>query len=105
MISRIWHGWTTPDNADAYQRIVSTEVLPGIADRAIPGYLGAHLLRRPLAGEVEFVTILWFDSLDAIRQFMGDDYEVAHVPSRARAVLSRFDERAQHYETLLTPGD
>ncbi|MFQ5703772.1 MAG: antibiotic biosynthesis monooxygenase family protein [Gemmatimonadales bacterium] len=104
MISRIWHGWTTPENADTYQRIVSTEVLPEIAARNIPGYHGAHLLRRDLGNEIEFVTIMWFDSLDAVRQFVGDDYEVAHVPPKPRAVLKRFDERSQHYETLLSPG-
>ena len=103
MISRFWHGWTTLDNADTYERIVRTEVLPEIAARQIAGYRGAHLLRRPLADEVEFVTIMWFDSLDAVRRFMGDDYEVAHVPPQARAVLTRFDPRSQHYETLLVP--
>ena len=103
MISRLWHGWTTPDNADTYERIVSTEVLPEIAARQIPGYRGAHLLRRPLEDEVEFVTIMWFDSLEAIRRFMGDDYELAHVPPKARAVLARFDPRSQHYDVLLAP--
>ena len=103
MISRIWHGWTTVQNADAYERIVSTEVLPEIAARQIPGYRGAHLLRRPLEDEVEFVTIMWFDSVEAIRQFMGEDYEVAHVPLRAQAVLARFDPRSQHYDVLLAP--
>ena len=67
------------------------------------GYRGANLLRRSLANEVEFITILWFDSLDVVREFMGDDYQVAHVPQQARAVLSRFDERSQHYETILVP--
>ena len=103
MIGRFWHGWTTLDNADTYERIVRTEVLPEIAARQIAGYRGAHLLRRPLEDEVEFVTIMWFDSLDAIRRFMGDDYEVAHVPPQARAVLARFDLRSRHYETLLLP--
>ena len=103
MIARIWHGWTTTDNADVYQRIVSTEVLPEIAARQIVGYRGAHLLRRSLADEVEFITIMWFDSIDAVRDFMGDDYEVAHVPPQARAVLAEFDERSQHYEVLLEP--
>ncbi len=103
MISRVWHGWTTPENADDYERIVTTEVLPEIAARQIPGYRGAHLLRRPSGDEVEFVTIMWFDSLDPIREFMGEDYEVAHVPPQAQAVLARFDQRSQHYETLLEP--
>ena len=100
MISRIWHGWTTIENADAYEAIVRTEVLPEIAARQIVGYRGAHLLRRTLKGEVEFITIMWFDSLDAVRGFMGDDYEVAHVPPQAQAVLARFDQRSQHYEAL-----
>ena len=103
MISRIWHGWTTFDNADTYERIVSTEVLPEIAARRIAGYRGAHLLRRAFGDEVEFITIMWFDSLDAVREFMGNDYEVAHVPPQARAVLARFDTRSQHYEALLVP--
>jgi antibiotic biosynthesis monooxygenase (ABM) superfamily enzyme len=103
MIARIWHGWTTTDNADAYQHMVSTEVLPEIAARGLAGYRGAHLLRRALTDRVEFVTIMWFDSLDGVRAFQGDDYEAAHVPAAARAVLSGFDERSQHYEVLLTP--
>ena len=105
MISRIWHGWTTLENADTYESIVRTEVLPEIAARQIVGYRGAHLLRRPLEREVEFVTIMWFDSLDAVRRFMGDDFEVAHVPPQARAVLARFDQRSQHYEALHVPGE
>lgn len=103
MIGRFWHGWTTLENADTYERIVRTEVLPEIAARQIAGYRGAHLLRRPLEDEVEFITIMWFDSLDAVRRFMGDNYEVAHVPPQARAVLARFDLRSRHYETLLLP--
>jgi hypothetical protein len=105
MIARIWRGWTTPDKADAYQRIVSTQVLPEIASRDLEGYHGAYLLRREIEGEVEFSTITLFDSIDNIRAFTGDDYAVAHVPTEARAVLSRFDERSAHYETLLLPEE
>ncbi|MBC9718802.1 antibiotic biosynthesis monooxygenase [Streptomyces sp. TRM66268-LWL] len=106
MIVRIWRGWTTPENADAYESVVSTQVLPAIAARKLSGYHGAYLLRRPLAeGEVEFSTVMFFDSLDAVRQFVGEDYEVAHVPAEAQAVLARFDARSAHYETLLTPED
>jgi heme-degrading monooxygenase HmoA len=103
VIARIWRGWTIPENADAYQRIVSREVLPGIAARGLDGYHGAYLLRRELAGEVEFATILLFDSLEQVRAFAGEDYEAAYVPPKARAVLARFDERSAHYETLLRP--
>ena len=105
MILRYWRGWTTPENADAYQRIVSTEVLPGIAARNVEGYLGAYLARRELGDEVEFATIMKFDSIESVRAFAGEDYETAYVPPQARAVLSRFDERSAHFETLLTPDD
>jgi heme-degrading monooxygenase HmoA len=104
VITRIWRGWTTPENADAYQRIVSQEVLPSIQRRDLDGYHGAYLLRRDLGGEVEFATIMLFDSLEHVRAFAGDDYEAAYVPPQARAVLSRFDERSAHYDTLLRPG-
>lgn len=104
MISRVWHGWTTPANAAVYERLLRAEILPGIAGKKIPGYHGAHLLRRDLDGEVEFVTILWFESLDGVRALSGEDYEVAYVPPAARAVLARFDARSQHYDTLVTPS-
>ena len=103
MISRIWHGWTTPANADAYESLLRSEVLVGISSRQIPGYQGIHLLRRQLDDEVEFVTVMWFDSLEAVRAFAGEDYEVAVVPPSARALLSRFDARSQHYEVRAEP--
>lgn len=103
MISRIWRGWTTHENAAAYQTLLQTEVLPGIASRQVKGYRGAHLLRRDLETEVEFVTILWFETMDAVREFAGSCYEAAVVLSKARALLSRFDDRAAHYQTLTEP--
>ncbi len=98
MISRIWHGWTTPANADAYERLLHDEIFEGIADRRIEGFQGIDLLRREHEEEVEFVTVMWFDSLADVRAFAGSDYEVAVVPAAARAVLRRFDERSAHYE-------
>ena len=103
MICRLWRGWTTPEDADAYQRIVSEEVLTSLADRDLAGYPGAYLLRRDAGDEVEFATIMYFDDLDAVKAFAGDDYEAAFVPPRAREVLKRFDERSAHFEALLTP--
>ena len=103
MIGRLWHGWTTPGNAQAYEALLRGEILPGIASRRLPGYRGAHLLRRDLEGEVEFVTLLWFDSLEAVRAFAGADYEIAVVPPAARALLSRFDDRSAHYKIVDRP--
>jgi heme-degrading monooxygenase HmoA len=101
MISRIWHGWTTHENADAYEELLKEEIFVGIQDRHIRGFQGIQLLRRELENETEFITIMTFDSLNAVKEFAGDDYEQAVVPDKARAVLSHFDPRSQHYEIRL----
>jgi heme-degrading monooxygenase HmoA len=103
VISRIWHGWTTRENADAYEKLLRTEIFSGIAKRSIQGYRGIHLLRRDVDDGVEFVTIMWFDSLDAVRAFAGDSYEVAVVPPQARQLLSRFDSQSAHYHVIEAP--
>ena len=100
MICRLWRGWTTPENAGAYEAIVRGEVIPGIEARRIPGFRHIDLMRRDFADEVEFQTLMWFDSLDAIIAFMGEDYAVSHVPAAAQAVLSRFDDRAIHFDVV-----
>lgn len=100
MISRIWRGWTSDENADAYAELLRTEIVPGIERRGIAGYRGIQLLRRDLGGEVEFMTIMWFDSMECVREFAGEDHERAVVPDRARALLSRFDPRSTHYTVL-----
>lgn len=101
MIARFWRGWTTPANADAYEALLRTTIFPGIRRRQIIGFQGIELLRRSAGTEVEFVTIMWFDSLQAIQAFAGADYEIAVVPASARAVLHRFDEHSAHYEVLV----
>lgn len=100
MISRIWHGWTTRESADAYESLLRTEIFVGIAGRAIPGYRGIQLLRRDVNDRVEFVTIMWFDSLDAVKAFAGEDYEAAVVPPKARLLLSDYDRRSAHYQVI-----
>jgi heme-degrading monooxygenase HmoA len=101
VIARIWHGWTTPENADAYEELLRSEVLPAI--RRIDGARGSYVLRDPVEAEVEFVTITLWDSVDAVRAFAGDDYELAVVPPPARRLLTRFDERSRHYEAVIEP--
>jgi len=100
MISRMWHGWTKPQHADEYEGMLRAEVLPGIG--RVRGYEGAYLLRRTVADEVEFVVITLFDDMDAIRQFAGADYTRAVIHEPARRLLTRFDERSAHYETVMT---
>jgi antibiotic biosynthesis monooxygenase (ABM) superfamily enzyme len=101
MIVRIWHGWTAPENRDRYEALLEEEIFVGIRKRRIRGFRGIELLRREAGDEAEFVTIMRFDSLEAVREFAGEDYEVAVVPTVARVLLSRFDERSQHYELRL----
>jgi antibiotic biosynthesis monooxygenase (ABM) superfamily enzyme len=98
MISRIWHGWTSHENADAYEQLLRGEIFEGIGARAIDGFLGIDLLRRQYPDDVEFVTIMWFASMEAVRAFAGTDYETAVVPPAARALLHRFDARSSHYD-------
>ena len=99
MIARVWRGWTSPDNADAYEEFLRTKMFPSI--HRVPGYVGADLLRRDAGDEIAFVTITRFESLESVRAFAGEDYEQAVVEPEARALLSRFDQRSEHYEVVI----
>ena len=100
MISRIWHGWTAKANANRYQELLRTEIFAWIAGRKLTGFRGIDLLRRDLDETVEFVTILWFDSLEGVREFAGEDYERAVVLPEAQALLAHYDARSSHYEVV-----
>jgi antibiotic biosynthesis monooxygenase (ABM) superfamily enzyme len=99
-IKRIWHGWTTPDNADAYLSVLRDTVIPGIEAKSIQGYRGFEVLRREHSSEIEFVTMITFDSIENVIEFQGEDYARAYVPDVARGVLSRWDPECSHYEIL-----
>lgn len=99
-IKRIWHGWTTPENADRYRNLLHDEVFPGIEAKNIPGYMGIELLRRDLDDEVEFITIMTFQSLQNVIAFQGDDYTRCYVPEAAQKVLKRWDQTSSHYEAV-----
>lgn len=99
---RIWHGWTTPENVDSYQQLLHDEVFPGIESKNIPGYRSIELFRRDLGNEVEFVTIMTFDTLQNIIDFQGEDYQKCYVPDAAQKVLKGWDLEATHYETIET---
>jgi heme-degrading monooxygenase HmoA len=102
MVARVWHGWTTPANADAYEAMLKPELLPGVSGKK--GYRGSYLLRREAGAEVEFITILLWDSLDDVRAIAGADYEAAVVPEERRRYLTRWDHRAAHFEVATTHG-
>ena len=98
MISRTWRGWTTHGNADKYEELFRTTIFPGILVRDIPGFDAIELGRRALGEEVEFLTIMWFQSWDAVKQFASPDWEISVVPPTARTLLTRFDEKVRRYE-------
>jgi heme-degrading monooxygenase HmoA len=102
MIARIWHGYTTPENADAYESMLKPEPLPGLSK--VKGYRGSYVLRRAAGAEIEFITILLWDSIEAIKAVAGGDYERAVVPQDRRELLARYDATAAHYEVASVHG-
>jgi len=100
-MSRIWHGYTAFENADSYERLLREEIFTGIKGRNIKGYKGIQLLRRNMEHEIEFITIMWFDSIDSVIEFAGKDYENAVVPEKAQRILTRYDNKSQHYEVKI----
>lgn len=100
MIVRIWHGWTTPEKAESYERLLEEVIFPKIAAKKIEGYKKIQLLRRSLDNEIEFTTIMWFDSWDAVKEFAGKEYHQAYVPPEAQKLLSRFEKQSKHYEIM-----
>lgn len=100
MIARIWHGWTTRANADAFQHLWLTEVVPAVEHRHIAGLMQIDVLRRDCGEEVEFTSLLLLDTIDAVRRYVGDDFTVAQIPADARALLLRSDEHVTHHDVL-----
>jgi len=100
MIARIWHGWTTFENAETYEDLLRNEIFPSIENRNIKGYKKISLLKCPLENEVEFITIMIFDNLSAVKEFAGEKYEQSYVPQKAQTILLRPDKFSQHYEIV-----
>jgi heme-degrading monooxygenase HmoA len=99
MIARVWRGWTTAENADAYERFLREHMFPSI--HRVDGFLGAELLRRDAGHEVAFMTITRFESPAAVREFAGDDYEQAVIEPEAKKLLARHDERSEHFDVTI----
>jgi heme-degrading monooxygenase HmoA len=102
MIARVWHGYTKPEHADAYESLLKPELLPGVSK--VKGYKGSYLLRRNLGAEVEFITIMLWESIDAIRAVAGADYESAVIPEERRKYLARCDPKCAHYDVASVHG-
>ena len=102
MIARVWHGYTKPEHADAYEAMLKPDLLPGLSRKK--GYRGSYLLRREAGAEVEFITIMLWDSVDDIRAAAGGDYETVIIPEERRRYLSRYDAKSAHYEIVSVHG-
>ena len=100
MIARIWHGWTKQADAKVYENMLRDEIFPSIAARNIKGYRGAELFIKQDADEVEFVTLLRFDSMDAVKDFAGADEGKPVIYPKVEALLIRMDERSRHYRIV-----
>jgi heme-degrading monooxygenase HmoA len=98
MITRMWRGWTATDDADDYERFLLTDLFPQVSK--LRGFVAARVLRRALGDEEEFVTLVTFESLDAVRAFAGQEYETPVIEPEAQRLLSRYEDRAAHYETV-----
>jgi hypothetical protein len=102
MICRHWKGWTLPHNADAYEAYLRDDLFPRVVrELGARGYRGHHVLRLDRAEESEFVTMVWFTSLDAVKGFAGENYETPVISPTASRLLARYDQRCDHYELRL----
>jgi hypothetical protein len=101
-ITRIWRGWTSQENAAAFEKTLTEIAIPGIEKNKPNGCLAIQLLKRASGTEVEFTTIMLFNSIDAVKAFAGEDYASAHVDPEVKPLLLRYDVRVAHHETLYT---
>ena len=100
VIARIWKGWTTQGNASAYEELFRDVVLPKVT-QGVSGYISTNLLRREAGEEVEFTTIFWFESLEAIKSFAGPNFEQAVVPDQVKELMSHYEETVHHHDVAL----
>ena len=104
MIARIWHGTTSKENATAYEHLVISEIFENIERKTGEGFKGVQLLKREIAGEVEFTTVIWFEDIEAVKKLTGEDYESAYIPEAAAKLLKRYDSRVTHSELVYSSG-
>src|SRR5881394_932892 len=96
MIARHWRGWTRIENADAYEELLKSKVLPGL--KKIEGYRGGYIFRSDETEEAEFVVVNFFESIAAVERFAGPNYALPVIEPEAKALLSRVEPIAKHYK-------
>ncbi|MBO9447454.1 antibiotic biosynthesis monooxygenase [Ruegeria sp. R14_0] len=98
MIVRIWQGWTSHDDADEYERLLTLEIIPSIEAKGISGLKEVEVFRRETDIETEFMTKYVFTGIEALKAMAGEELEKAYVPLNARKLLKRFEATARHFE-------
>jgi len=99
MIGRLWRGSASHEKANDYAQHLERSVLPELEQ--IVGYRGVYLLQRDVDDGIEFTVLTFWESMEAIRQFAGEDAETAVVAPAAQALLHAFDSTVTHYEVAL----
>ncbi len=79
-------------------KFIKQEIFEGIANKKMKGYKGIQLLKREVNGEFEFTTIMWFENITTVKEFMGEEYETAYVLPQAQKLLLRYDKKSIHCE-------
>ena len=97
-ILRTWKGWTTIENGPIYQNMLVNEVFPIVKRNGVDGLEKVSISTKTMSQEVEFFLVLQFDSIESVKKFAGENYEMAYIPDNAKRVLKRYDNKAEHYE-------
>ena len=101
MIARTWHGVVPAAKAGAYFEYLSRTGLPDY--RATPGNQGVTVLRRVEGDKAHFLLVSYWESMDAVRAFAGDDVEAARYYPEDTAFLLELEPNVFHYEVLSKP--
>ena len=98
MIARTWHGRVPSSKAGAYSEFLRTVAEPDY--RRTPGNRAVHMLRRSEGDVTHFLLVTLWDSVDAIKQFAGPDYERARYYPEDDGFLLEKEPFVTHYEVL-----
>jgi heme-degrading monooxygenase HmoA len=98
MIARIWHGATPICKGDEYLKLMREVAIPDY--RSAPGNKGAYVLWRTEGDKAHFLTLTFWESLEAIRTFAGDDVQKAKYYDFDVDFLVELEPSSAHYETF-----
>ena len=96
-IARIWRGWTSIEDAEKLEHVLREEAIPGIEMNKPNGLKRIELLTMKIGNEVMFTTITYFDSIESVKAFAGNDYSKAHIDPAVRPLLKKYDQTVEHH--------